>query len=351
MNKRLISIIRKEFIHIIRDSRSLAIVILMPILMIILYGNAVRLDIKEIKFGVIDYDNSQKSRELIDKFIYSGYFKLVPIPQDRGEIQNIFKNRRVKSVLIVPTNFSKDLLTKSSIPVQVIVDGSNSNTASVIINYTKMILTTYSLTSNFKVLKLPLFVEARIWYNPELKSVNFIVPGLIAIILMMICALLTSVTIAREKETGTMEQILVSPIKPFEIVLGKVIPYVFIAFIDGAIVMIMARFGFDVPIKGNIVLLAFFSLFYLYASLSIGLFISTQAKSQLVAMMVALLATILPSVLLSGFIFPIRSMPVFLKVITYLVPAKYFLIIIRGIVSKGIGFSIRLCWELFLSPQ
>jgi len=348
MNKRFNSIVRKEFIHILRDPRSLMITFLMPLLMIFLFGNAVELDIKEINFGVIDQDNSQKSRELIEKFVNSGYFELKPITQDRGRIHELFKQRYVKAVLIIPVDYAKNILIKQRTNVQVIVDGSNSNTSSVIVNYVKMILASISNEINMQTIDVPVNIESRVWYNPDLESANFVVPGLIAIIMMMICALLTSITIVREKETGTMEQILVSPIKPYEIVFGKVLPYVIIAFFDGVIVLVAARFGFGVPINGSILLLALLSLFYLYASLSIGVFISTQAKSQLVAMMAALVITVLPSVMLSGFIFPIRSMPFALRVITYLVPAKYFLVIIRGIVIKGIGFQYLWTQTLFL---
>ena len=181
-----------------------------------------------------------------------------------------------------------------------------------------------------------------------MESADFIVPGLVAIILMMICALLTSITIAREKETGTMEQILVSPIQPMEIIFGKVLPYVLIAFVDGALVVISAKFGFGIDIRGSIILLSLLSFVYLYAALSIGVFISTRVKTQQIALMAALLITILPSVLLSGFIFPIRSMPIVLRLISYIVPAKYFLIIIRGIILKGIGFSYLWNQTLFL---
>ena len=348
MNKRLISIIRKEFIHILRDPRSLMITILMPLLMIILFGNAVQLDIKEIKFGVIDQSNTQKSRELINNFIYSGYFTRMDIPQKRSEIDNLFKQREIKAVLIIPTDFATSLKTKSQTKVQMIVDGSNSNTASVVINYTKMIIQTFSAKLNIQIMNSPISIQPRVWYNPEMESVNFVLPGLIAVILMMISALLTSVTIAREKETGTMEQILVSPINPLEIVLGKVVPYVLIAFFDGALVVIAARYIFAVPINGSILLLALMSFFYLYACLSLGVFISTKANSQLIAMMVALVITMLPSILLSGFIFPIKSMPYVLRLITYIVPARYFLIIIRGIIMKGIGIQYLYVQVLFL---
>ena len=348
MNKRFFSIARKEFIHIIRDPRSLMITFLMPLIMIFLFGNAVKLDIREIHLGVIDQDNSDNSREYIEKYVTSGYFKLRPVPQDRRDAHTLFLRRDVKAVLIIPSGFSSDLERSMTSYVEVIIDGTDSNAASVIINYVKMITASYSSELNAQISRMPVEIEARVWYNPDMDSAIFIVPGLVAIIMMMICALLTSITIVREKETGTLEQILVSPVRPHEIILAKVLPYVLIAFFDGALVILAARIGFGVPIQGNVLLLALLALFYLYASLSIGVFISTRAKSQLVALMSALVITILPSVLLSGFIFPIRSMPLVLRAVTYIVPARYFLVIIRGIVIKGIGLQYLLSQTAFL---
>jgi len=224
MNKRFISIIRKEFIHILRDPRSLLITFILPLLMIFLFGNAVKLDIKQINFAVIDQDNSLPSRQLIEHFINSGYFNLKPVSQDRQQIHDLFLQRYVKAVLIFPVGFAKNLQQQQKITVQLLVDGSNSNTASVIINYAKMILAFYSNKINAQIIQTPIKIEPRVWYNPDMESANFVVPGLVAIIMMMICALLTSITIAREKETGTLEQILVSPIQPFEIVFGKCCP-------------------------------------------------------------------------------------------------------------------------------
>jgi len=338
MNKRFLAIIRNEFIHIFRDPRSLMITIAMPLLMIFIYGNAIKLDIKQISLGVSDHNQTSYSRDFIEKFAQSGYFELIARPKNREEIEHLFQKQAIKVAIVIPTDFSESIHTKMKTTIQVLVDGSNSNTANVIVNYIKIILATYSFEMNVHYIQPPLTTEPRIWYNPDLDSANFILPGLVAVILMMISALLTSITIAREKETGTMEQILVSPIQPMEIILGKVLPYVFIAFFDGALVVITAKFGFGISINGSLILLSLLSFIYLYAALSIGVFISTLVKTQQLALMIALLATILPSVLLSGFIFPIRSMPIVLRAISYIIPAKYFLIIIRAIILKGSGF-------------
>ena len=348
MNTRFAAIFRKEFRHIFRDPRSLMIAILMPILMIFIYGHAIKFDIKNIMLGINDQDKSSFSRELIEKFSSSCYFIIAAYPENRDEIENLFKQRKIKAAIVIPYDFSKSIKKNMNTKIQVIIDGSDSNTATVVMNYISIIMANISLDLNLQFVHPPISTESRVWYNPNLESANFIIPGLVAIILMMICALMTSITIAREKETGTLEQILVSPIRPFEITFGKVLPYVIIAFFDGALIVLAAKIMFGIPIAGSLIQLTLLSIVYLYASLSIGVFISTRVKTQQVAMMIALLATILPSLLLSGFIFPIRSMPWLLRMISNVVPAKYYLDIIRGIILKGIGFTLLWQQTLFL---
>lgn len=348
MNKRFIAIIRKEFIHIIRDPRTLVITVVMPLIMIYIFGSAIKLDISNIEIAVMDLDKTAYSRELISEFTNSEYFTIQQYIESRKEIEPLFKTRKAKAVLIIPVDYAEKLHTSPNIKIQAIIDGSNSNTGIVVSNYVNMILATYSAERNARKVEQPINLTSRVWYNPDLESAYFIVPALVAVILMMISALLTSITIAREKETGTMEQILVSPIRPMEIIYGKVMPYVIIAFLDGAIVLLAARLAFGIKITGSLLVLALLSLVYLYTALSLGVFISTRVKTQQVAMMIALVVTILPSILLSGFIFPIRSMPLFLRILSYIVPARYFLIIIRGIVLKGLTFHNLLPQTLFL---
>jgi ABC-2 type transport system permease protein len=348
MNTRFSAIFRKEFRHIFRDPRSLMIAILMPILMIFIYGHAIKFDIKNIKLGINDQERSKSSRELIAKFEKSGYFVISAYPENKNEIEQLFQQRKIKAAITIPYDYSKSINKNFNTKVQVIIDGSDSNTATVIMNYISIIMANISMELNFQLVSSPIVTESRVWYNPNLESANFIIPGLVAIILMMICALMTSITIAREKETGTLEQILVSPIRPFEITFGKVLPYVVIALFDGALIVVAAKIMFGIPIAGSLIQLTLLSIVYLYASLSIGVFISTRVKTQQVAMMIALLATILPSLILSGFIFPIRSMPWLLRMISNLVPAKYYLDIIRGIILKGIGFTLVWQQTLFL---
>ena len=339
MKPRIVPIIQKEFIHIVRDPRSLTIIFLLPIIMILLYGYAITFDIKEIKLGILDYDHTDASRELVQKLTSSNYFKITAYLQNREDVEEAMLHRRILAALVIPVGYAEMIKTLPQTQLQLLVDGAHSNAATVAINYIKSFLLTYSLELNAQLLRPPIQLQPRVWYNPELTSSVFIVPGLVAVIMMLICALLTSVTIAREREMGTMEQILVSPIRPVEIIFGKIAPYILLAFMDAVVIIICARLIFHVPFRGNPLLLILSSIIYIYASLSLGVFISARVKTQQIAMMLAQLSTTLPSVMLSGFIFPILSMPKILQVISYLVPAKYFLIIIRGIMLKGIGIQ------------
>lgn len=337
MKPRIVPIIQKEFLHIIRDSRSLIIIFILPILMILLYGYAITFDIKEIHLGILDEDRTSMSRELVTKLTASGYFKITADLNNRGEIEEAMLWRKLLVALVIPLGFGQKIETEPVTQLQLLVDGAHSNAATVAINYMKSFLLNYSLELNATVLRPPIGIEPRVWYNPELTSSVFIVPGLVAVIMMLICALLTSVTIARERETGTMEQILVSPIRPLEIIFGKIAPYILLALADAMIIIICARLIFHVPFRGNPWLLLLGVIVYIYASLSLGVFISARVKSQQIAMMLAQISTTLPSMMLSGFIFPILSMPKVLQLISYLVPARYFLVIIRGIMLKGVG--------------
>ncbi len=339
MKPRIIAIVQKEFLHIIRDPRSLTIVFLMPIVMVLLYGYAITFDIKEIRLGLLDEDRTPASRELVQKLTSSDYFKITKELQSRNEIEKGMLQRHFIAVLVIPVNYSQKIETELQTQVQFIVDGANSNAATIAINYARSFLMAYSLEINTQILVTPLELQPRVWFNPDMKSVNFIVPGLVTVIMMLICALLTSITITRERESGTMEQILVSPIRPYEIIFGKIVPYVILALMDAIVIIICSRFIFGVPFRGNPLLLLLFCVFFVYASLSLGVFISARVKTQQVAMMLAMLTTLLPAIMLSGFIFPIRSLPVVLQILSYLVPARYFLTIIRGIMLKGIGIE------------
>ncbi|HNW59557.1 MAG TPA: ABC transporter permease [bacterium] len=335
MSARILAILRKELLHIRRDPRSLVIVFLLPILMVLLYGHAVTFDIRDIKLGVIDEDKTPAARELVEGMVSSNYFRVSGTLERREEIGEAFLHRRMIAVLIIPRGFGAGLGSRSSTEVQVILDGSNANTATVALNYIRAYFTSRSLQANALLLQLPIDLQPRVWYNPDLKSVNFIVPGLVVVIMMLICALLTSVTVARERETGTMEQILVSPVRALEIIAGKTLPYILLAFVDGLLVIVFAWIWFSVPFRGAPLWLLFYALIFIYTCLSFGIFISARVPNQQLALMFAMVSTFLPSILLSGFVFPLASIPRVLQLLSAIVPAKYFLVIIRGIMLKG----------------
>ncbi|NIR51781.1 ABC transporter permease [candidate division KSB1 bacterium] len=332
LKTRVIPIIRKEFVHISRDFRTLVIIIVMPIAMLFLYGFAINMEIQNVNLVVLDHDKTPDSRALIRKFEGSKFFTVAHFTGPESRLESFFDLRDARMILILPEDFSERLYRDPRVNVQVLIDASDPNAAQAIRNYSDAIFHTFSAENGTE----PLFeIESSFWYNPSLDSADFFVPGLVALILIMISALLTSIAIVREKETGTMEQILVSPIRPLEIIVGKVVPYIILAFVDLLIILIIAKLVFQVPFVGSLSLLLFSSLLFIFTALSLGLLISTRAKTQQVAMMMALLATLLPTVLLSGFIFPINSLPKILQFATYLVPARYFLVVIRGIMLKG----------------
>lgn len=336
MYRRLIAIMKKEFIHIIRDWRSLLIIILMPILQIIIYGYAITLEMKNIKFAVIDDAKTPESRELIEAFAKNKFFILMQENISQGDIEHHFMRRHVQMVLIIPKDFSQKLVSETTTSVQIIIDASDSNVGTYINNYSNRVIRLFNERRNPFMLTV-VTIEPRILYNADMKSTYFFVPALVAIILLLISSLLTSITITREKETGTMEQILVSPIYSFEIIIGKVIPYIFIGFVCGSLILLSAYILYKVPVLGSLWLVAALTLVYIFTALSFGLMISTIAKTQQVAMFLTLMTTVLPSMLLSGFVFPIASMPYILQLISKVIPATYFLVIIRGIMLKGIG--------------
>ncbi len=336
MSSRITPIVRKEFIHIVRDFRTLIIIFIMPVAMLMIYGYAINMEIQNIDLAVMDYSRSPASRDLVRAFDGSRFFTVRETHGGIAQIGDLFQSQQAKLVLIIPRDFGETIERPLPTSVQLLIDASDSNAAQAIRNYSDAVLmgfnTERGLASSFDV-------QTAIQYNPTLKSSYFFVPGLVALILMMISALLTSVTIAREKETGTLEQILVSPVRPHEIIIGKVVPYIIMAFMDGVIILLVAYFWFEVPVVGSVVLILGACLMFVFVALAIGLFISTVAHTQQVAMMAALTASLLPTIMLSGFIFPIASIPKVLQIVTYLVPARHFLPIIRGVMLKGNGLA------------
>jgi ABC-2 type transport system permease protein len=329
---RISSIIRKEFLHIRRDFRTLFIVIAMPVMMLFLYGFAINMETQNVNLSVLDYDQSPDSRDFIRRFANSRYFTVSRFEDVPSRLQARFEKRDADMLMIIPADFSEHLYRQPLTSVQVLIDAADPNKAQAIRNYSNAIFQAFRAGERAR---LPFDVVPTVWYNPSLKSAYFFVPGLAVLIVIMISALLTSIAIVREKETGTLEQILVSPIRPIEIIIGKVVPYMLLALLDLTIILVIARLVFKVPFVGSLLTLAFCSVIFVFVGLSLGLLISTNVASQQVAMMAALVATLLPTVMLSGFIFPLTSLPKPLQIVSHIVPARYFLVIIRGIMLKG----------------
>jgi ABC-2 type transport system permease protein len=330
----------KEVRHILRDPKSLMIAILMPLLMILLYGYAINLDIKNIKIAIIDYDNTVGSRELASRFYNSGYFARPDAVPALSDPETVLRRSQAHAILTIKPGFGAALEQLIPFELGLMLDGADANTATAAASYAEIVLQSMledRFPPGFEVPGVRL--SQQVLYNPDLKSSHFFVLGLIAVILMLVSALLTSLTIAREKETGTLEQLLTAPVKPWQIIIGKIIPYIGLAGVDGLIVWAFAVFHFGVPVAGSMALLAFFAVIFIVAALSIGILVSTVARTQQVAMTITLTVTMMPSVLLSGFAFEIKNMPRFLQLITMIVPARYFITIVRGVMLKGSGLA------------
>jgi ABC-2 type transport system permease protein len=347
MKNRIIPLARKEILHILRDPRSLYGSLIMPIVLLILFGYAITFDIKHIAIAIIDQDSSSLSRDFISRVEGSEYFDLLYLSSASTGFEKLLDEGKVKIIMVIPKNFSRDLSKGQDCALQLLIDGSNNNTALVALGYTSLLVQAFS--SNIILEKLnskgtvfqagvpPIDIRPSVWYNPDLRSVNFIVPGIIAVVMMVLASISSSLTIAREWETGTMEQLISTPARPFEITIGKLLPYFFLGFIQILLVILVGTLLFKVPLRGNIFFLFCGSAVFLICGSGIGLLISTITRSQQLAYMLSILFTLLPSFILSGFIFPISSMPRIIQFFTYLIPARYFLIILRGIFLKGNG--------------
>lgn len=333
--ERIIALAKKEMLQIRRDPLSLLFSIWMPLILLILFGYAVNLDIKEIPVAVLDSDQSQSSRLFIDKITSSGYFKIKNYINRPDVIDDMLDAGSIKIAIWIPHDFSENLMGNRKASILAMMDGSDNNTARVAFGYFENAFD--ALTYEFFPRGKPIQVKDRVWFNPELKSTNFFIPGLMGIIIMITCTVLTALSIVREKERGTIEKLMVTPLRPIEIVLGKLLPYSVIGFVSFLIMVAGGRFIFGVPFNGSFFLLIFCALLFILTGLLYGLFISTLTQSQQVAWMLSMLTTLLPSMILSGFVFLIPSMPWVLQKITYVVPARYFIAIFRGIIIKGNG--------------
>ena len=335
------AIMRREFIDVLRDRRSLILTFLYPITMLIMYGYGIRFDVDNVQLTVLDRSETPPSRALVLDLVSSGYFRLVRHAADERDVERDLMTDRARAAVVIPYDFADRLEVGEPTAVQVLIDGSDSNTATIAQGYALAIVNGFDARRRAGPDAHPLIeVQSRVWYNPELRSVNFIVPGVIAVIMMIVGAILTALSIVKEKERGTLEQILVSPIRPVEMIIGKIVPYVIIALIDLAIIIAAGYVLFAVPIKGSLAALALFSLLYLICALGVGVFVSTVADTMQNAMLLAIFLSLLPSVLLSGFVFPIEYMPLPIQAVTYLFPGRYFVDAIRGIYLKGVGLSV-----------
>jgi len=349
--------ILKEFIQIFRDRRMRVILFLPPLIQLFIFGYAVTMDIKEIRTAVHDQDRTPESRELIQRFVRSGYFKVWAVLESPRELDRLVDWGEVNAVIRIERGFAAALNSRRQAAVQVVVDGTDSNTATVVMNYSQRILNQYILElmqERYAELSRrlgvesgrpvphhfgPVVVQTRAWYNPNLESRNFFVPGIIAMIVMLVTLLLTSMAVVREKEIGTMEQLMVTPIRPVELIIGKTLPFALVGLADVVLVTVVGVFWFQVPIRGSILLLFMATCLFLLSSLGIGLFISTVSGTQQQAMM-ATFFFFAPAVLLSGFNFPIENMPQWIQALTHLNPLRYFLVVIRGIFLKGNGIDV-----------
>jgi ABC-2 type transport system permease protein len=348
MFERIRHMLRKEFIQVFRDPKMKGVVFLMPIIQVLVFGYAVTTDVRHVATAVLDFDNSVASRELVARFVESGYFDVVEHMADEARARELIDRGQVRAVLRMNRGFADALRAGRTAQLQVIVDGTDSNTAGIVLDYSskivgklsqRILIERYTRLRGTKLEPGRVELQTRAWFNENLESRNFYVPGVIAIIVMLITLMLTSMAVVREKEIGTMEQIMVTPITSTEFILGKTVPFALIGFADVILVTVVGVFWFGVPIRGNLLLLFVSTALYLMTTLGIGLIISTVSQTQQQAMM-STFFFYFPAVLLSGFMFPIANMPEAVQWLTYLNPLRYFLVAVRGIFLKGVGPSI-----------
>jgi ABC-2 type transport system permease protein len=352
---RLLAMARKEWLQIRRDPRSMALAFVLPLIMVLLFGYAITWDVRDLELVVMDLDRTPESRSLVDAFQASGYFRLAGGVANHADVDGAVGRGDAGSVLRIPPGFARDMAAFRPATVQLLLDGSDANSAIIAFAFAEGIVASWARPAAAgagagagAAAGSPLRAEVRVWYNPTLESRNMIVPGLIGVIMMTIAAMLTALTVAREWERGTMEQLAATPVTRWEMVLGKLIPYVFIGLGGVAVTALAGLVVFDVPFRGSVLLFLIQTLVFLVGALGLGVLISAAAKSQFLATQLALLATLLPAMLLSGFLFEIRSMPPVLQGITYLVPARYYITATRGVMLKGVGVEALWVPSLFM---
>jgi ABC-2 type transport system permease protein len=353
--RRIKALTKKEFIQMSRDVRSLMGGLFIPLLMIFLFGYALSLDVDRIPTVVLDFDRTPMSREFIDRLTDSRYFTLVRYLDRDGDVDSSLARGEALMALVIPTDFASKVKQGVAAPVQAVFDGSDSNTATIALGYFKAVASGFDIAlqehrirrAGLTMVDMPLEERIRVWFNPELKSKNFIIPGLTGVIMMAICTILTALSVSREKETGTLEQLISTPITSLELLVGKLLPYLAVGLVDLALVVGAGVLTFNVPFRGSYIDLFLASLLFLIGTLSWGLFVSVIAKNQIQASQISMITAYLPAFLLSGFIYPIENMPVVLQAITFIVPARYFVEILKGLFLQGTGLSVL--WPQFLA--
>ena len=345
--RRLLAVSRKEFLHVRRDPRSLGLGIAIPVVLLLLFGYVLTLDVDRVPLAIWDRSRTPESRELVSRFEGSRYFQVGLRAEGYPEVEEAIDDGRVLAALVIPEDFGGRVRSDRSSIVQFLLDASEANTATIALGYAETVVSGYSAdlevrwaqAKGLQGVRPPLDVRYRVWFNTDLESRNFIVPGLISVIMMIIAALLTSLTVAREWEQGTMEQLIATPVTAPELILGKLLPYFVIGMVDLAVAVAMGKYLFHVPMRGSLPLLFGIAAVFLVGALSLGMLFSVAARSQLPASQMAMAFTFLPAYLLSGFVFSIDSMPRVVRAVTYLVPSRYFVKVIKGIYLKGVGLG------------
>lgn len=350
------AIAEKEWIHIRRDSRSLVLSLLLPVILLLLFAYALNMDVKHVSTVVFDRDRSAFSRSFIELFSHTEYFSIQSYARNYREVDDMINSGRAVMAIVIPSGFESRYRSGKSAEVQLLVDGSDSTSATVAVGYVRAIL--FSFNQDLRLgqlnslgisgVRVPVEVRSRVWYNSELKSKNFIVPGIIVLVMAIISALITSLTISREWERGTMETLITTPVRKFEVYLGKLFPYVLIALMDLIVTVGLGYFLFGVPMRGSFIELYLVALLFLIGTSSLGIMLSSATRSQVLSVQMALILTYLPSLILSGYIFPIKNMPAVVQAVTYLVPARYLIVVMKGVTLKGVGYSVLVVQIAFL---
>ncbi|MEO6668985.1 MAG: ABC transporter permease [Ferruginibacter sp.] len=338
--KQLFVFIKKEFMHVLRDRKTLLILFGMPVIQVLIFGFALSNEIKRSKIMIVDQAKDEASQQIISMIGASQYFEIAKTGNDTRQIEPAFRQGQIKIAVIFPSNFNSGLIRQNKAQVRVLADATDPNNATTLTNYVSSIILDYQSTLNKNAFApYRISTETKMLYNPQLKGAPNFVPGVMALVLMLVCVMLTAVSIVKEKETGTMEILLVSPFKPLLVILSKTIPYLLLSLVNVAVILLLSVFVLNLPVKGSVLLLFAESTLFIITCLTLGIFISVKTSSQQVAMLISLMGMLLPTILFSGFMFPIENMPVALQVISNIVPSKWYYLIVKSVMIKGLGFS------------